>query len=182
MRFRRIAIFFLSAVMLSLSGCLGLIINTTAECESETPHPDIHDIMKISQENSTVLTPKFWIIDPKAKFTKDDFLNEWGQPDKIIKRSEFDETWIYNRNLWCGVVPVLILPIPLILPICDGFDKIDFEGNIATRLDTKHIVSNGGVLFIGYPLGFTAIESAGKDPVCQYPLPAKDNSSETVQK
>lgn len=58
------------------------------------------------------------------------------------------ETWIYNKKLWCGAVPVLILPIPLILPVCDGFDQIDFKENNAKNLYTKSIVWSGGLIIM----------------------------------
>ena len=101
--------------------------------------------------------------------TKEAFLKDWGKPDEIISSSESVETWIYNRKLWCGVLPVLILPVPLILPVCDGFDRIEFKDNVATRLHTRRIVVGGGILLLT-PSGPGGGASAN-EPVCLFPLP-----------
>jgi hypothetical protein len=92
-------------------------------------------------------------------------LKEWGKPDTIKTASESEETWIYERSLWCGVIPVFILPVPLLLPVCDGYDRIDFRGNEARRLHTRRIVMMGGVIIImGGGTGAT-------DPACRHPIP-----------
>lgn len=170
-----------SFVVLTLSGCIGLVINTPAVCENETPHPDVHEIMMTSQ--ATPLTPPFLIRDPRTSFTKADFREVWGEPDEIITTSENIETWVYKRKLWCGWIPFLIIPVPLILPVCDGYDKIDFQDDIATRLNTRHIVSNGGIFILFYPLGPRGITGgAGTEPACMYPLsPNNDVDSDEAK-
>jgi hypothetical protein len=133
------------------SGCAGLIVNTTAECKNEIPFIGVHDIFNTKPA-------------PQRGSIKAEFLKDWGNPDEIISTSENEETWIYNRKLWCGVMPVFLLPVPLLLPVCDGFDRIEFHGNEATNLHSRHIVSSG-VIF--------GIESTFEhsDPPCRYPLP-----------
>jgi hypothetical protein len=60
-------------------------------------------------------------------------------------------------------VPVLIfLPVPLILPVCNGFDRIDFEENEAMCLHTRRIVYSG---FYFSPGG-----GSMSDPVSRFPL------------
>jgi hypothetical protein len=105
---------------------------------------------------------------PPKRSSKEEFIKDWGQPDEIIFASENTETWLYNKKLWCGVMPVLILPIPLILPVCDGFDRIEFKDNEAVSLHTRSIVWGGGILILVLP----KIDGhAWKDPACRYPLP-----------
>jgi hypothetical protein len=121
---------FLAAI--TQSGCFGLGVITTAECKTEAPFTGVYDLFGTSPIGST-----------KAEFLKD---KDWGKPDEIISPSENEETWIYNRKRWCGVVPIILLPVPLILPVCDGFDRIEFQGNEAKRLHTKR--NGGGVVYI----------------------------------
>jgi hypothetical protein len=105
------------------------------------------------------------------KSTKAEFLKDWGKPDEIISSSESVETWIYNRKLWCGVMPVLILPVPLIFPVCDGFDRVEFKDNKATRLHTRSIVFGGGILLVVPFGGGGALGRGVKDAACRFPLP-----------
>lgn len=141
-------------VAITQSGCFGLIVNTTAECKNETPYTGVHNI--------------FWTKSPPQKVTtKEEFLNDWGKPDEIISTSKSEETWIYGRKLWSGVIPILIiLPVPLILPVYDGFDRIEFHGNEAKNLHTRHIVAGG--------FYFGAGAAAGSDPACRLPLPSNN--------
>lgn len=160
-------------VAITQSGCIGLIVNTPGECKNETPFTRVHDIFwgrppqfKLSLSSnhvaSKVQTPK--------RSTKAEFLKDWGKPDEIISSSGNVETWIYNKKLWCGVMPVVILPVPLILPVCDGFDRIEFKDNEARRLHTRSIVWGGGILLLT-PVG-VAGGSGGRDPACRFPLPS----------
>ena len=153
-------------ISLTQSGCIGLIINTPEECKNETPFTGIHDSQH-PQFNPTFshVAPK---VQPPKRSTKAEFLKDWGKPDEIISSSESVETWIYNRKLWCGVMPVLILPVPLIIPVCDGFDRIEFKDNVATRLHTRRIVLGGGILLL---TTFGTGAGSMKDPVCRFPLP-----------
>lgn len=137
-------------VAITQSGCIGLIVNTPGECENETPFTGVHDIFWDRRS-----TPK--------RSSKAEFLKDWGKPDEIIATSENAEIWTYNRKLWCGAIPIFILPVPLILPVCDGFDRIEFKENEAMRLHTRSIVYSG----IG-PTGPWM-----KEPECRFPRQEK---------
>ena len=169
------------------SGCIGLIVNTPAECKNAIPFTGVHDIFVWS-------TPS-----PQKVTTNAEFLKDWGEPDEIIPTSENEATWIYKRKLWCGVMPVFLLPVPLLLPMCDGFDRIEFQGNEAKRLHTRHIGMAGFVIMAGgggtgggkapggggpstrrhtRPLGRAGFGplaggagTGGSDPACRFPLP-----------
>jgi hypothetical protein len=161
-----LAVVFASFLTLTLSGCAGLMIAYPDECKNETPFTGVHDIFwkkpRPKQKVLGIVIPE--IPHPKIS-TKAEFLKEWGKPVKIIATSENEETWIYERHLWCGAVPIIfLLPVPLLLPVCDGFDRIEFQGNEAKRLHTRRILWAGIILLPPTPL-------AG-DPVCRYPLPS----------
>jgi len=151
---------------LTLSGCIGLIVNRPDECNNVTPFTGVHDVFR-KQPKEIEIGP-FGNVVPQRS-SKNEFLKYWGKPDEIITTAENQETWLYNKRLWCGIIPVIILPIPLILPVCNGFDRIEFRGNEATRLRTKLIVSTVFVFILG---GGSIIES---DPGCPYPLYIDNN-------
>ena len=148
-----------SLLAITQSGCFGWIVNTPGECKNEIPTTDIHDI--------------FWRSSSAG--TKEGFLKDWGNPDEIISPSENEETWIYNRKLWCGVIPILIVvPVPLILPVCDGFDRIEFHGNQSKNLHSRHIVQSG--FYLG-PHG-----GGVTDPACRQPrTPNNDVDSDAAK-
>lgn len=152
-------------ISLTLTGCFGLAVNSPVECKNETPYTGVHDFF--GQKGGILAAA------PKAS-TKSVFLKEWGEPDKKIPVLENEETWIYERHLWCGVIPMVFIPIPLILPVCDGFDKIYFVGNEATRLHTRH-TSTGGFFIMMSPAGGAG--GGGNDPACNYPIPFESASS-----
>ena len=155
-----------SFVALTLSGCIGLAVVVPDECKNETPFTGIHDIYWKPPSPKKELAFGMVIQEvptPKAS-TKAEFLNDWGNPDEIITASENEETWIYNKTLWCGLVPVLFVPVPLLLPVCNGFDRIEFQGQNAIRLHTRRIVIHGTVIAVSGGAG-------GMDPTCRLPLP-----------
>ena len=88
-------------------------------------------------------TREFWIHStkkflPEGKQDKSGFMADWGSPDEIVKTNESGEEWVYQKKLWCGVVPVVyFLPVPLVLPVCNGFDRVEFEGDRAIFLKSR---------------------------------------------
>jgi len=180
--FRQILAFlFLLPITATLNGCFGFMTVSPAECPNETPYPAVHDLTQDApREEGNILGIKIPAVLPPKNATKAEFLDAWGQPDEIVKTSETSETWIYKRTLWCGVIPMFFVPLPLLYPGCDGFDKIEFENDRARLLHTKHTITGGFVLFLT-PAGGNAM--AGNDPVCKYPVPfAIDDTKEAKNK
>jgi hypothetical protein len=140
-----VCVFFLTS---TLSGC-GIFLAIPSECKNEVPITSARDI--------------FWSLpkEPIKCSTKEEFLKEWGKPIKILSTSEDKETWIYERSLWCGFGPfIFFVPIPLLLPVCDGFDHIEFHDGEAKYLHTRRIRPMFVIIFP--PLFGHA------DPVCRY--------------
>ncbi len=64
----------------------------------------------------------------------------WDNPNRVSHvQGGADELWTYNfRRIWVGVVPCVILPIPLMLPV--GREKICFrlhDGRVVSASSTK---------------------------------------------
>jgi hypothetical protein len=159
-----VCVFFLTS---TLSGCAGLVLSYPVECKNELPSTSARNVLLWDPKN------------PPQRSTKEEFLKEWGKPTKILSTSENKdtraayetcvspsenrETWVYERHLWCGIIPVFILPVPLVLPVCDGFDRIEFQGSEAKNLHIRRIRFDGGILF--------PVAAGGSDPVCRYNIP-----------
>jgi hypothetical protein len=142
-----------------LSSC-GFVVMQPDECRNEIPFTGAHDFfVQVPRPKKNILGIEIPEVLPPKASTKDEFLKEWGTPDEIITYSKDHETWVYKRNLWCGIILVYFIPAPLILPVCDGFDRITFTGNEAINLHTRKTVSVGLVI----PL------AGGGDPVCRFP-------------
>jgi len=146
-----LAIICFSFISLTVSGCIGFVTYLPNECTNENPKTYIRE-----SDNRIA--------------TKADFLNAWGKPDKINVASKNTETWIYERHLWCGVIPIVLIGVPLLLPVCHGFERIEFEGDQAKRLHIRRIVVNGYVA--GVTLGGALVKWV-ESPACRYPLSEK---------
>ena len=156
----------IALLTLALSGC-GIFLALPSECRNEFPTTEARNVLFWDSKN------------PPKSSTKEDFLKEWGPPKSILSTSENKETgfyetrlspttenretWVYESRLWCGFGPIILVPIPLLLPVCDGFERIEFQGNDAKNLHIRRILSMGGIIF---PLG-----AGGLDPVCRYNIP-----------
>jgi hypothetical protein len=123
-----------------VSGCVGYIHVSPTECSADLPIIDyIYEKDKWGPINKSTMT-----INELA--SKNEFIKEWGEPDEIIRIADDEITLVYNRKIWCGSVPVYIIPAPLVLPTCDGFDRITFKGDTATHIHFKRSDASGIVL------------------------------------
>jgi hypothetical protein len=131
-------------VALSLSGCFGIAVQYPKECNNES-------------------LPGF--------STKEEVVAKWGKPGKITITSTSEETWIYEKDIWCGLIPMWGVPVPFILPACDGYDRIDFRGKEAIKLQTRHVaLTGGGASF--FPV-LIPVPFALDSPNCQHLLPER---------
>ncbi len=110
---RDILFIFFVLISMNLSGCIGIMVMHPATCEKTVQYS-----------------------------TKVDFLKEWGKPDSVITNSKEEETWIYHKKvIWCGVLPCLLICAPLVLPVCEGYDQIDFREESALRHNKRVFVT-----------------------------------------
>jgi hypothetical protein len=167
---RILGLSFAVVAALTLSGCVGLLVNTPEECPSETPYPGVHDLNLFKADGRNLPRPVAGVFNKLGMLlsvpntaTKAEFAKEWGEPDKIINRSATEETWIYEKHIWCGVCPVFLLPLPLVLPVCDGFDKVEFKDDVAMRLHTRRNTVGGFIIFF-YPFAGAAGAPVKEEP------------------
>jgi hypothetical protein len=146
------------SVALTQTGCIGLSVQTPKECKIEAPSTNIHD----SSDGPSGLND----ANPIPS-TKEEVREVWGKPDEIITVSENEETWVYNKTLWCGVWPIIILPIPFVLPVCSGFEQIGFRGNEAISIHSRQ---TDYFLFLGFLTGSARELIMKPSSHCEYPV------------
>jgi len=70
--------------------------------------------------------------------TKTEATEQWGRPDKTEHVDAIRERWFYFNGLsWAGIIPMLILPIPLVIPTGHDYVELLFEGENAVNARTS---------------------------------------------
>ena len=80
----------------------------------------------------------------------------WGHPNHItLVSGSSDELWTYkSRTIWEGVIPVMIIPIPLVLPVTR--EKVRFtirDGRVINARITRSAMAGGAYGMILGPDG-----------------------------
>jgi hypothetical protein len=138
------------AACLLTPGCFGFVVNRTRTETFKQPWiADRPSISAVSTNYSTDVPTAVWLQE------------HWGKPASIRRVSTQGpaERWTYKfRVAWCGIVPCVIVPVPLVLPLAR--EKVVFfvrEGQVVSAEAVKGHAS--GVFWqpIGpdaYPVGF----------------------------
>lgn len=129
-----------SFVVSSLAGCFGMISYQPGECEKESPK-----------------------LPNKAEYLK-----ERGAPGSIKSLPVEREIWVYEESIWCGVIPCWGICVPLMLPVCDGFERVLFKGDRAESVHVRHSLGYGFAAGPFILLGVPPI--AVSDPACIHRL------------
>lgn len=112
-----------------LQGCVGFVIAKEHTEVTSNPVIALHRTSLFpahAQKSNPVYTAE-WLQ------------QHWGRPDRITRigsgsTAVADEVWTYRFGpIWKGVIPALIVPIPLVLPL--GREKVSFT------LHDGHVVS-----------------------------------------
>jgi hypothetical protein len=86
--------------------------------------------------------------------SKNDIMARQGAPDSYELFSN-ENTWVYEYGMngsWCGIMPFLIIPVPLLLPVCNEGDvKFTFENDVVIKATVTDVVESD---FICTPLFF----------------------------
>jgi len=143
----KINFFLIFAIFLSslTSGCIGVAVVTPTECSADVP---LNNYIYEKDKWGPIYKEKpaeGELVEKNYLPPKDVFKRMWGEPDETIILNENEVTFVYNRKIWCGAVPAYIIMLPLILPTCDGFDRITFKGNDATHIHFKREDGYGAI-------------------------------------
>ena len=141
------AIALLLTVFISGCGVVGVATVTPTECSPTEAKIFEWEATGIIEEN----------CDFNRKPSKQDFLSGRGHPDEIITINSVEEVWVYEKSIWCGLVVAYIIPVPLVLPVCDGVDRITFEG------ETVKQIQRTGQNATGLMVGSNGISTDGED-------------------
>ena len=137
------------AFMHLLAGCVGGVAVKPLECQSPYPLEDY-----VYTKDSFGPTKYFPDISPASNpRNKEDFRREFGEPDEIAAIDASREMWVYNRSAFCGIVPMWVIPVPLGLPVCDEFDHITFDNDLAVSIHFRRMDAAGAVIML--PVGGT---------------------------
>lgn len=140
---------FLSSTALGIScaGCFGFLVDKPMTTDIQNPAPrNAAFVTSAKQDRWACQSAQ----DPPAPSTKDRFLVAWGAPREKVTTSK-GETWIYEeQGRWCGLWIAFFVPIPVLLPVCETFDRVDFEGDLAVRSESRRPQGFGVVLNLLY--------------------------------
>jgi len=131
-------------LMLELSGCAGLVVSTVKNKDLNIEGVGIPDFQKeksvkaneqIRQHLRGYLVKGFHVGE---KVSKDSALEHWGKADRIIKNGDIEE-WQYlgNGHIWVGIIPMIVIPIPLVVPIGHNQTLLTFRENELIKITTK---------------------------------------------
>ena len=104
------------AVCLLLQGCVGVLVGSRDT--TTIPNPSISKAAYLGAVARG---------GGSAEYTAEWLRSNWGAPASIKAASEgTGELWTYDfkRQCWCGVMPMVIIPIPLMVPT--GTEKVVF--------------------------------------------------------
>jgi hypothetical protein len=149
------------AILLALAilstGCIGVAYDRTTIEAIENPIP-------LRAPLDATADFDRWACQPgpsQALRAKSDILLSWGEPSAKELDAE-KETWIYAESgRWCGFWIAFGVALPLMLPVCETYDKITFENDLAVSATSRRFVYSGAMLlFAPYYAG--SFTRAGK--------------------
>lgn len=150
-------LFILPFISLVCAGCLGYSLDTPVTVEVRKPIP-----LTGEEYGDNWGSPNRWACESQSAayspLSKADFLEAWGEPEERIISAD-GETWIYEESgRWCGLWLGAIIPVPLVLPACETFDYVYFEGEIAVSTHSRRFTrSTAGVILFLPQTGFIPV-------------------------
>lgn len=129
----------LAALVLACSGCVGFIADVSDNQEIRNPVPLRAEKLFGGDADRWACQPP----DPSTPLTRKDFLAAWGEPAEKLVRAG-GETWVYaERGRWCGALLLVLVPVPAMLPLCETYDRVEFEGDRAIRSTSRRLAASG---------------------------------------
>lgn len=141
----------IAVLMLLLSGCAGVMT-------VHNPDTEIKDL------NFKLASKGFLNTDAteNSNYTKKSVLEIWGKPDSI-KVNGAKEQWKYNQTglAWAGLIPVIIVPIPLLVPVGKNGVVLVFQDELLISAIKNQ--REGNIAMCGY---FLMDDSSGSKGFC----------------
>ncbi|HEY5761619.1 MAG TPA: hypothetical protein VIS73_00280 [Rhodocyclaceae bacterium] len=129
------------AAAASCAGCVGVSLDMPRTAELSHPAP-----LVAAGAMPTAYKSRWACQSPEGVFPPlgpGDFLSAWGEPASR-RTTAGGEIWTYaERGRWCGAWIFAIVPLPLLLPICDTYDEVTFEDGRAVRARSRRFHLTG---------------------------------------
>lgn len=130
-----------------LSGCVGVAT--------------MHNPEKKHEELNFKLMGRGFLFDYQEKnhnYSKSDVIEIWGKPDNKEVRGSV-EYWRYKQEglAWAGVIPMIVIPIPLVVPVGRNSVTLGFNGNELVSATSQYrdgSLAVCGVFLMDQPSGF----------------------------
>jgi len=131
-----------------LTGCMGVV---TLGTNKETYGPNV--ILTGNQNKQLMKSSS------PQQVSKEDVLKKWGEPSQKVKDGDL-ERWVYIQDdlSWTGIMPLLIIPIPLMIPTGHYRTSMTFSGD--RLIDSESVTKATSAFFCG-------ISPDGLKPTCQ---------------
>lgn len=152
----------LATLCLALQGCVGVVVPKTRTTVISDPVVETYSGIDYVFSRSAPDRFHDWYRPDvtnglcTSQCTSEWLQRYWGNPSHINHASgASEEIWIYKFDTaWEGMVPFVIIPIPLMLPVAK--EKVCFslhDGHVVGANVTKSIVVGGTYGFIPNPEG-----------------------------
>lgn len=141
---RRVLILFL---MILNSGCVA-VGYSSRHTKEYTNFSLLGDIGEIQEESEKVSLP-----------TKQEVIQKWGRPDKIITTAKETEEWIYKREI--RIEGITYIVVPLVVPTGHFKSRIFFSGNLSVKVIYEY--GEHPTCWVGIPSGDAAAEKGVAD-------------------
>jgi hypothetical protein len=134
-----------------LQGCVGVVVPRPRTETIDNPRISfyVHEPYGVTRRTSSEATNA-------VVYTSEWLQTSWGTPNSIRRLAGTpDEVWTYRSGpIWEGVVPFVIIPVPLVLPITKK--KVRFslrDGHVVSATVTDSFAVGGTFGFIPNPEG-----------------------------
>lgn len=131
---------FIATLCLLLQGCVGaVVLKTRTEVINDPAIPFDSEIPQPTSRTNSAEAANAIV------YTPDLLRKYWNSPDSVTHGAGSDEVWTYKTRLVCkGVIPFVIVPIPLILPV--AWEKVCLtlrDGHVVSASTTRSVTAGG---------------------------------------
>ena len=129
--YQRMKIFILLFLCAFLPGCVGLMrANETVKAGADSC-TELSSYCRFPLDPKSATYPNRPIPYPPSKA---EVFEKFGKPDLISQREDV-EVWRYNHDwAWRGIMPVLIIHIPLLIPVGYNHWEFGFKGETVVSI------------------------------------------------